>query len=117
MTRGCRSTPVTGFTVTHDPWSGRRARVALMDNRGWRQDAARSLKEAARALLKGQDRAAGTAFGTAVGYLLAAARAGDQDAARVMAGLRESMDPNEPTRRLEFEPEDSWSPPRNDGDR
>ena len=88
-----------------------------MDNRGWRRDAARSLEEAASALLKGQDRAAGTAFGTAVGYLLAASRAGDEEAGRVMAGLRESTDPNEPTRRLEFEPEDSWSPPRKDGDR
>jgi hypothetical protein len=88
-----------------------------MDNHGWRQDAARSLEEAARALLKGQDRAAGTAFGTAVGYLLAAARAGDQEAGRVMAGLRESMDPNEPTRRLEFSPEESWLPPPKDGDR
>jgi hypothetical protein len=86
-----------------------------MDNSGWRQDAARSLEDAARALLKGQDRAAGTAFGTAVGYLLAAARAGDQDAGRVLAGLRESTNPNEPTRRWEFEPEDSWpAPPRDD---
>jgi hypothetical protein len=89
-----------------------------MANSGWRQDAARSLDDAARSLLKGHDRAAGTAFGTAVGYLLAAARAGDQDAERVLAGLRESTNPNEPTRRLEFEPEDSWSPPqRRDGDR
>ena len=116
MTQGYNRTPAAGFAATHDPWSGRRARVALMDNRGWRPDAARALEDAARALLKGQDRAAGTAFGTAVGYLLAAARAGDQDAGRVMAALRESMDPNEPTRRLEFSPEESWLPPRKDED-
>ncbi len=89
-----------------------------MTNSGWRQDAAQSLEEAARALLKGQDRAAGTAFGTAVGYLLAAARAGDQQASHVLAGLRESTNPNEPTRRLEFEPDCSWpAPPRDDGER
>jgi hypothetical protein len=80
----------------------------------WRRDTARSLQEAAQALLDGHDYAAGTAFGAATGYLLIAARGGDPEAARVLAGLRESMNPNEPTRRLEFEPDDDWLVPEGD---
>jgi hypothetical protein len=85
-----------------------------MTHSKWRRDTARSLEEAAQALLDGHDYAAGTAFGAATGYLLIAARGGDPDAARVLAGLRESTNPNEPTRRLEFEPDTGWIVPEQD---
>lgn len=71
----------------------------------WRAQAAQNLAEAAFALQSGQIHATSTAFGTAIGYVMAAARNGDVRAAELMRVLREAVDGAETTQVLEFEPD------------
>jgi predicted XRE-type DNA-binding protein len=69
----------------------------------WHEDVARHLREAATSLSGAHTLAVRRELGTAIGYLLRAAAAGDDDAFEILKVLRSGVDDAEPTQIIDLE--------------